>query len=74
MLETAAGSGFLDRFERRCSASLLPQYQAEGRSYLTIAIGCTGGRHRWVAVAEELAGRLRGRGIAVRTSHRDVAR
>jgi UPF0042 nucleotide-binding protein len=39
-----------------------------------VAIGCTGGRHRSVAVAEELADRLRGRGVAVRTSHRDVAR
>ena len=73
VLETAAGSGFVERFDDLL-ASLLPQYEAEGRSYLTVAIGCTGGRHRSVAVAEELAERLRGRGIAVRTSHRDVAR
>jgi UPF0042 nucleotide-binding protein len=73
VLETAVGSGFVDRFDDLL-ASLLPQYEAEGRSYLTVAIGCTGGRHRSVAVAEELAERLRGRGIAVRTSHRDVAR
>ena len=73
VLETAAGSGFVERFDELL-ASLLPQYEAEGRSYLTVAIGCTGGRHRSVAVAEELAERLRGRGIAVRTSHRDVAR
>ena len=53
---------------------LLPAYEAEGKSYLTIAIGCTGGRHRSVAIAEEIAGRLRGRGVAVRTEpprHRD---
>jgi RNase adapter protein RapZ len=54
--------------------AVMPGYQAEGRSYLTIAIGCTGGRHRSVAIAEELAERLRGRGLAVRTSHRDVSR
>ncbi|MCU1501955.1 MAG: hypothetical protein JWM12_1309, partial [Ilumatobacteraceae bacterium] len=41
---------------------------------LTIAIGCTGGRHRSVAVVEEIAGRLRARGFSVRTGHRDLAR
>lgn len=73
VLETAAGSDFVDRFDDLLGA-LLPQYQSEGRSYLTVAIGCTGGRHRSVAVAEELAARLRTRGIAVRAEHRDVAR
>ena len=73
VLETASGSDFVDRFDDLLG-SLLPQYEAEGRVYLTIAIGCTGGRHRSVAVAEELAGRLRSRGVAVRTSHRDVGR
>jgi RNase adapter protein RapZ len=73
VLETAAGSDFVDRFDDLLTA-LLPQYESEGRSYLTVAIGCTGGRHRSVAIAEELAGRWRGRGAAVRASHRDVAR
>jgi UPF0042 nucleotide-binding protein len=73
VLETSAGSDFVDRFDELLG-SLLPQYEAEGRSYLTVAIGCTGGRHRSVAVAEELADRLRQRGIAVRATHRDVAR
>lgn len=73
VLETAAGSEFVDRFDDLLGG-LLPQYQAEGRSYLTVAIGCTGGRHRSVAVAEELASRLRQRGIAVRATHRDVSR
>jgi UPF0042 nucleotide-binding protein len=72
VLETAAGQAFLDRFDDLL-ASVFPAYQAEGRSYLTVAIGCTGGRHRSVAVAEELAKRFRDRGVAVRTSHRDVA-
>jgi RNase adapter protein RapZ len=73
VLETAAGSDFVDRFDDLLGA-LLPQYEREGRSYLTVAVGCTGGRHRSVAIAEELAGRLRARGAAVRASHRDLAR
>jgi UPF0042 nucleotide-binding protein len=73
VLETAAGSSFVDRFDELL-AMLVPQYQAEGRSYLTVAVGCTGGRHRSVAVAEELAARLRQRGVAVRATHRDLAR
>ena len=72
VLETAVGSEFVDRFDDLL-ALLVPQYQAEGRSYLTVAVGCTGGRHRSVAVAEELAARLRSRGVAVTASHRDLA-
>ena len=73
VLETAIGSNFVDQFDGLL-ATLLPQYQAEGRSYLTVAIGCTGGRHRSVAIAEELASRLRGRGVAVTAVHRDLSR
>ena len=51
---------------------LLPRFDAEGKSYLTIAIGCTGGRHRSVALAEVLADWLRGAGRSVTLSHRDV--
>ena len=52
---------------------LLPQYIAEGKTYLTIGVGCTGGRHRSVAIAEALARRLRRvSGIVVRVRHRDV--
>jgi UPF0042 nucleotide-binding protein len=72
VLETAAGSDFVDRLDDLL-ASLLPQYEAEGRSYLTVAIGCTGGRHRSVAVSEELAARLRSRGVAVRATHLNLA-
>jgi UPF0042 nucleotide-binding protein len=64
---------FLDRLDDLLR-TVLPAYQAEGRSYLTVAIGCTGGRHRSVAIAEEIASRLRKRGTAVRTTHRDLAR
>lgn len=53
---------------------LLPRYQGEGRSYLTIAIGCTGGRHRSVFVAEELFAWLDARGYSVGLRHRDMER
>jgi len=64
---------FLERLDGLLQA-ILPGYHTEGRSYLTVAIGCTGGRHRSVAIAEELATRLRAHGTAVRTTHRDVTR
>jgi RNase adapter protein RapZ len=73
VLERAQASDFLDRFEG-LMLSLLPSYEVEGKSYLTVAVGCTGGRHRSVAVVEELARRLRDHGYAVRTSHRDLSR
>lgn len=50
----------------------LPRYQAENRAYVSVAIGCTGGRHRSVAVAEELARRLADEGWASRVLHRDI--
>lgn len=53
---------------------LLPGYEAEGKSYLTLAIGCTGGRHRSVFVAERLAAWLREQGRSVTLRHRDLAR
>jgi UPF0042 nucleotide-binding protein len=53
---------------------LLPRYQQEGKSYLTVAIGCTGGRHRSVLVAEELATWLAANGFVVGVGHRDVDR
>jgi UPF0042 nucleotide-binding protein len=51
---------------------LLPRFDAEGKSYLTIAVGCTGGRHRSVALAEVLADWLRGAGRSVTLTHRDA--
>lgn len=53
---------------------LLPRYSAEGKCYLTIAVGCTGGRHRSVFVAEELAQHLRALGGNVEVYHRDLTR
>ena len=52
--------------------TLLPRYAKEGRAYLTIAIGCTGGRHRSVFTAEELARLLRERGWRATLTHRDL--
>jgi UPF0042 nucleotide-binding protein len=52
---------------------LLPRYRAEGKSYVTIAFGCTGGRHRSVHVAERVAGRLREAGFSPTVEHRDLA-
>ena len=49
----------------------LPAFQREGKSYLTVAFGCTGGHHRSVAIAEEVARRL---GEGITAQHRDVAR
>lgn len=51
---------------------LVPRYRAEGKSYVMIAIGCTGGRHRSVHVAERIAGWLRGRGFSPTVTHRDL--
>lgn len=56
--------GFLD--------FLIPRYQREGKRYLTVAIGCTGGQHRSVAIASALAERLQEAGTAVDVRHRDI--
>jgi UPF0042 nucleotide-binding protein len=53
---------------------LLPAYVREGKSYLSIAIGCTGGRHRSVVLAEEIAASIRRRGYEPVVHHRDIER
>jgi UPF0042 nucleotide-binding protein len=53
---------------------LLPFYVKEGKSYLTIAFGCTGGQHRSVAIAEEMKKRLEDAGYRVKSGHRDMPR
>ncbi len=63
--------GFLDRALDLCGF-LLPRYRAEGKSYLTLAVGCTGGKHRSVAIAAALARRLEAEGTDVRLWHRDL--
>jgi RNase adapter protein RapZ len=49
-------------------------FEREGKRYLTVAVGCTGGKHRSVAIAEELAARLRRSGLAANAQHRDLGR
>ncbi len=53
--------------------TLIPRYWAAGKSYLTVAFGCTGGRHRSVAAAVEMAERLRGAGFSPNVRHRDLS-
>lgn len=53
---------------------LLPHYIREGKSYLTIAFGCTGGQHRSVMIAEEMSKRLAEKGFQTKTAHRDMPR
>jgi RNase adapter protein RapZ len=53
---------------------MLPLYDREGKSYLTLAIGCTGGRHRSVALAQVISARLRAAGWTTEVRHRDVGR
>ncbi|PYQ04794.1 MAG: RNase adapter RapZ [Acidobacteria bacterium] len=62
---------FLDKMKSLLSY-VVPRYIKEGKSYLTIAIGCTGGRHRSVMIANALAEALSGQGYPVRVRHRDL--
>jgi UPF0042 nucleotide-binding protein len=64
---------FLDRVTELL-LFLLPHYIREGKSYLTLAFGCTGGQHRSVMIAEEVARRLGRHGYPVKTAHRDMPR
>jgi RNase adapter protein RapZ len=64
---------FLERVDHLLDL-LLPAYVEEGKTYLTVALGCTGGRHRSVVISEELAAALRRRGFEPRVHHRDVDR
>jgi UPF0042 nucleotide-binding protein len=64
---------FLSSF-RTMIAPLLPRYTREGKSYLTIAIGCTGGRHRSVYTVEQLGPWLKSLGYTTSVIHRDIGR
>ena len=73
VLEQPVTDAFLARLERLL-ALILPFFVQEGKSYLTIAFGCTGGRHRSVAIAEKMATVLEHLGHAPAVVHRDVAK
>jgi RNase adapter protein RapZ len=64
---------FLDR-TTELLLFLLPHYISEGKSYLTVAFGCTGGQHRSVMIAEEMRKRLGKQGYSVKSAHRDMPR
>lgn len=71
VLEQPDAKAFLERLIELLGF-LLPRYRAEGKSYLTIAIGCTGGKHRSVALAAALSERLSSAGQPIRLWHRDM--
>jgi len=71
--ESSEVKEFLDRVESFVDY-LLPHYRREGKAYFTLAVGCTGGRHRSVAVVEELRHHLAGQGVTPVITHRDVDR
>jgi UPF0042 nucleotide-binding protein len=73
VLENEETTALLSRLDD-LFALLLPAYVREGKSYLSIAIGCTGGRHRSVVLADEIAERIRRRGYAPVVHHRDIDR
>jgi len=73
VLGNEVGAGVFARLRDLCRY-LLPLYDQEGKAYLTIGIGCTGGRHRSVVVAEALAAALREDGYELNVEHRDVGR
>ena len=71
VLSQELSDDFLERLDGLLHL-VLPAYVQEGRSYLTIGIGCTGGRHRSVAMVEEVARRLAATGYHPRVTHRDI--
>ena len=73
VLESDDAKVFLEHLSEML-AFLVPRYIAEGKKYLSIAVGCTGGRHRSVAIAEEMARRLGEDDITASTRHRDIER
>jgi RNase adapter protein RapZ len=73
VLDRPETAEFLDKLDDMLTM-LIPAYRREGKSYLTVAMGCTGGRHRSVVLAEELARRLADQGMPTTVFHRDVER
>lgn len=71
VLGSDGATEFVDRIDELLEF-LIPRFQGEGKSYLSIAIGCTGGHHRSVAIAEELAKRMSARGVNASLRHRDI--
>jgi UPF0042 nucleotide-binding protein len=73
VMEQEGAKEFLDRFLAVID-TVTRGYDHEGKRFMTIAVGCTGGKHRSVAMAEEVAARLRDLGLDARAAHRDLGR
>jgi RNase adapter protein RapZ len=73
VLDRADAQRFLDLLDGLLGLAL-DSYAAEGKTFLTVAIGCTGGRHRSVSLVDEVGRRLRRRGYQTRIQHRDIDR
>ncbi len=73
VLGQRGASTFVETYARVVTTTA-PGFEREGKRYLTVAIGCTGGKHRSVAIAEELARRLRELRVVAHASHRDLGR
>ncbi|GAA2868573.1 nucleotide-binding protein Cgl1591/cg1794 [Actinoplanes cyaneus] len=73
VLGQSAAPRFLDRVTDLLT-DLLPSFAAENKGFVTVGIGCTGGRHRSVAIAEEAGDRLRRHGVSAAVLHRDLGR
>lgn len=71
VLDSSDGKDFVEQVEGLLKF-LLPRYRNEGKSYLTIGFGCTGGKHRSVAVSEHVGSRLRDLGYVVHVEHREL--
>jgi UPF0042 nucleotide-binding protein len=73
VLAAPGASEFLDAYVGALRVTF-DGYKREGKQYVTLAIGCTGGKHRSVAMAEQIAGRLSGTGLSIQVLHRDLGR
>ncbi|MEG1661827.1 MAG: RNase adapter RapZ, partial [Clostridiales bacterium] len=73
VLEDNITKEFMRRY-MRLIRFLLPQYFSEGKKHVSLAVGCTGGRHRSVALAVAISKKLKGYGYTVNLSHRDIDR
>jgi len=73
VLQSADAQEFLTKYTDLLSF-LIPRYTFEGKAYLNIGVGCTGGKHRSVAIAEALSARINVPNILVSAAHRDVKR
>ena len=73
VLSQRGATTFVETYARLINATA-PGFEREGKRYLTVAVGCTGGKHRSVAIAEDLARRLREMRVGVSAQHRDLGR